>query len=129
MGEMVGSGSMKLRGRGGLTAAAVAVVAAGLMLTNFALDENSYQTLAALPTPTVVTGLGHPEGEHQININTATAEELDELPGIGPVKAAAIVAWRDEHGAFRYPEELILVPGIGEKTLLRFLDQITVGGG
>lgn len=120
---------MKLRGRDGLMAAAVAVVAAGLMLTNFALDENGYRTLAALPTPTAVTGLGHPEGEHQVNINTATAEELDELPGIGPVKAAAIVAWRDEHGAFRYPEELILVPGIGEKTLLKFLDQITVGGG
>lgn len=119
---------MKLHGRGGLTAAAVALIAAGLMVVHFAVGEGSYQTLPSLPVSSVVTGQGHPEGEDQININAAAKEELDMLPGIGPVKAAAIVAWRTEHGPFRYPEELIQVPGIGEGILEKILDQITAGG-
>ena len=60
--------------------------------------------------------------------NTATAEQLDTLPGIGPAKAAAIIAWREEHGPFSCPEDLIRVSGIGEATLAKLLDQITVGG-
>lgn len=52
-----------------------------------------------------------------ININTATAEQLTELKGIGPNKAKAIVQYRQEKGPFSSIEELTLVKGIGSSTL------------
>ena len=63
-----------------------------------------------------------------VNINAATAEQLQTLPGIGPVLSGRIIAWREENGAFQSPEELTKVKGIGEATLLEILDLITVGG-
>ena len=63
-----------------------------------------------------------------VNINTATAEELEALPGIGPTLAGRIVAWREENGGFRSPEELTKVDGMGTKTLEEIWDLITVGG-
>ena len=119
---------MKCRKCGVVTAAAVMLLAAALMLARFTAAEHSGRELNSLPASQVTAGAGHPVREGQININTASAEELDELPGIGPVKAAAIVAWRTEHGFFRYPEELIRVKGIGETTLTKLLDMITIGG-
>ncbi|KJE26157.1 competence ComEA helix-hairpin-helix repeat region domain protein [Geobacillus kaustophilus] len=53
----------------------------------------------------------------QVAVNTATEEELMQLPGIGPAKAKAIIAYREEHGPFRRAEDLLNVTGIGEKTL------------
>ena len=53
----------------------------------------------------------------QVAINTAAEEELMQLPGIGPAKAKAIIAYREEHGPFRRVEDLLNVTGIGEKTL------------
>lgn len=61
-----------------------------------------------------------------VNINTATVEELDTLPGIGPVLAQRIVDYREKNGLFSSVEELILVSGIGEKKLEAMLDLITV---
>ena len=51
----------------------------------------------------------------KININTADQEELETLPGIGPVLAQRIIEFRDEFGLFREVEDLLLVKGIGEK--------------
>ena len=51
-----------------------------------------------------------------VNVNTAPASQLESLPGIGPSKAAAIVAYRTEHGAFTSIDSLQAVPGIGAKT-------------
>ncbi len=53
----------------------------------------------------------------QVNINTASEEELTSLPGIGPAKAKAIVEYRKEHGNFKSVDELSNVSGIGEKTV------------
>lgn len=53
-----------------------------------------------------------------LELNRATPDLLEAmLPGIGPSKAAAIIAWRDEHGPFLRVEDITNVPGIGEKTL------------
>lgn len=52
-----------------------------------------------------------------VNLNTATVEQLDALPGVGPVTAAAIVAWRDTHGKFGSVDQLGEVDGIGPARL------------
>jgi competence ComEA-like helix-hairpin-helix protein len=50
-----------------------------------------------------------------VNLNTATAEELKELPGIGDVMARRVIDYREGHGRFRRPEEIIIVEGFSEK--------------
>ncbi|HSV30737.1 MAG TPA: ComEA family DNA-binding protein [Atribacteraceae bacterium] len=60
-----------------------------------------------------------------VNVNSASADELQSLPGIGKVIASRIIAYRQEHGAFSRPEDLLAVPGIGEKRLEDIRNQIT----
>jgi competence protein ComEA len=60
------------------------------------------------------------------NVNTATAQELDTLPGVGPATAEKIIAYRREHGPFQRPEDLLQVSGIGEKKLAAMLDRVRV---
>ncbi|MGB9757785.1 MAG: ComEA family DNA-binding protein [Candidatus Bipolaricaulaceae bacterium] len=64
--------------------------------------------------------------EGPLDLNRATAAELEKLPGIGPTLAARIVAWRETHGPFRTVEDLLAVPGIGPKTLENLRDKVTV---
>ncbi len=65
-------------------------------------------------------------GPGLVNINTADEEELQKVSGIGPSKAAKIVAYRKEHGSFASVEDLTQVSGIGEKTLASIKDEICV---
>ena len=67
-----------------------------------------------------------PESALPVNINTATAEELDVLPGIGPALAGRIIAYREEHGPFAAAEDLLEVSGIGETVLDGLRDQIVL---
>ncbi|MCD7859106.1 MAG: helix-hairpin-helix domain-containing protein [Firmicutes bacterium] len=69
-----------------------------------------------------------PTESARININTATAEELQALSGIGPVLSQRIVEYRVAHGAFASIEEICNVSGIGEVTFQKIADYITVGG-
>lgn len=62
-----------------------------------------------------------------VNINTASAEMLAELDGIGPAKAAAIVEYRQQNGDFPSVASLANVTGIGEATLDSNRDRLTVG--
>ncbi|MCC8142025.1 MAG: ComEA family DNA-binding protein [Lachnospiraceae bacterium] len=62
----------------------------------------------------------------KVNINTADVTELISLNGIGEAKAAAIVAYREEHGPFGSPEEIMEVPGIAEGIYARIKDYITI---
>ena len=62
----------------------------------------------------------------QINLNTASATQLETLNGIGAAKAEAIVAYRSEHGGFKSVDELANVKGIGLKTVEKNRDQMTV---
>ncbi len=62
----------------------------------------------------------------KININTASAEELTKLKGIGPKKAKAIVEFRKKNGKFKKLEDLMLVKGIGKKTFEKIKPFITL---
>jgi competence protein ComEA len=64
-----------------------------------------------------------------IDINTATVEILDTLPGIGPAKAADIISYRQKHGPFDRIEDIQNVSGIGPATFENIRDLITVSGG
>src|SRR5689334_24176082 len=63
-----------------------------------------------------------------VNINTATKEELDALPGIGPVKAQAIIDYRNANGPFKTPEDVMKVKGIKEGEFGKIKDQISISG-
>jgi competence protein ComEA len=68
-----------------------------------------------------------PESASPLNINTATVDELDELPGIGEVIAERIVAYRERNGAFSSVDELAEVSGISERMVDELRPLITVG--
>ena len=61
-----------------------------------------------------------------INLNSATPEQLDSLPGVGPSTAQKIIAYRNEHGGFRTIDELMEVPGIGPAKFEELKDLVTV---
>jgi competence protein ComEA len=63
-----------------------------------------------------------------VNINTATKEELDALPGIGPVKAQAIIDYRTANGPFKTPEDIMKVKGIKEGEFGKLKGEISVSG-
>jgi competence protein ComEA len=65
------------------------------------------------------TGAGAPDGATQppVSLNTATAEQLDTLDGVGPATAGKILDWRRQHGGFRSIDDLGEIPGIGPKRL------------
>src|SRR6266568_1796008 len=64
-----------------------------------------------------------------VNINTATATELESLPGIGARTAARIIEYRQKNGPFKKVEELMNVRGVGEKSFLKLKPQLTVTTG
>lgn len=67
-----------------------------------------------------------PPAHSRININTASAKELETLPGIGKGLAERIIEQREKHGPFRRPEHLIIVRGISDKRFRALRDLITV---
>ena len=128
---------MKL-GKGGAAAlgatAAVMVFSAGHFVGGGSVSGD-YQVsvqrpaetqVAELPAPTLTAALPEPTGELAVvDINSADSGALQTLPGIGPQRAADIIAYREEHGPFRYPEDITKVPGIGEGILAQIIDYIT----
>jgi competence protein ComEA len=91
-------------------------------------------TLAALMAgaPIAFAQAPAPKGETKpaamVNLNTATAAELEALPGIGASTAARIVEYRQKNGPFKKIEELMNVQGVGEKSFLKLRPLITVAG-
>lgn len=86
-----------------------------------------------VPTPQLVIGgsglliTPTPPAGQIVNINTADAALLEQLPGIGPSTAQKIVEYRDENGKFARVEDLLKIPGIGPSTLEEIRGLITVG--
>lgn len=100
-------------------------------LARVLLDGEQVLVGAAAATPPAAAGPATPgapgaTATGTVNLNTATAAELETLNGVGPVTAQAIVAWREEHGRFTAVEELLEVSGIGEKTLAQLAPHVTL---
>jgi len=85
--------------------------------------ERRSRTVDAGRTP----ALGSEARRGRVNLNRATVEQLEGLPGIGPAKAGAIVRWREQHGRFKKVEDVLGVPGIGPATLERLRPLVVVG--
>lgn len=95
--------------------------AAGLTFVEAAHGTRTIETEETPDAP------GMLEGE-QLDLNTASPEDLTRLPGVGEKKAAAIVAYRAENGGFSSVEELTEVEGIGEASLERLTPYVTIAG-
>jgi len=84
---------------------------------------------STIPQPTVSSGtvsVGTEQKQGKININKADGQELQNLPGIGPAKAAAIIEYRNASGPFKTIEDLKNISGIGDKTFEKLKDLIVV---
>ena len=97
------------------------------LLTLAAWDRNRLVSGTAEPAVQVPQEAFMPETA-PLDLNSATAEELTALPGIGPALAERIIAYREEQGAFSAPEELMEVSGIGEGKYGALEGRITVNG-
>ena len=64
---------------------------------------------------------------HPMNLNTATLEQLEELPGIGPVTAKSIIDFRTKSGLFKRTEDLLAVPRISKKRFQKLAPYVTAG--
>ena len=119
-------------------AAAQPLPGAETMALNHAQRLSDGQQLHILPSgaaPPPAPGEPAPAGDNSsspggsasgsgVSLNSATAEELTELKGVGEVTALAIVAYREEHGGFKDVEELLEVSGIGPAKLAQLKDQV-----
>lgn len=111
-----------------ITFSAVAVAALALGLYLECCDKKEF-VVKDVPTPSELPedmGEPHYDEEGRLDINTATAEEFQELNGIGEKLAERIITYRNEHGTFMAVEELTLVSGIGESLMEDIMDEICV---
>ena len=92
--------------------------AAGMVTISNDGTETSSDTVKKIAMPA--------SKSEKININTASAEELQSLKGIGPSTAGSIIAYREEYGGFSSIEEIMNVKRIGEKTFAKIKDRISV---
>ncbi|MDQ7806960.1 ComEA family DNA-binding protein [Amycolatopsis sp. A133] len=83
------------------------------------------QLAVGIPAPAAAPDA--PAGGGKVDLNTATADQLDTLPGVGEVMAKRIVQWRTDHGGFTKVEQLRDVDGIGESKFERLREKVTVG--
>lgn len=115
------------RGRAACLCAASALLLAALcLMLMHLLPKDGTRALVALDAPNAAPwALLEPEPlTGPVDVNAAEADELDTLPGVGPVLARRIVEEREQNGPFFYPEDLMNVSGIGERTLEKLLAHI-----
>ena len=119
--------------RGLIVLVAIGLVASGLALFLPTIRSRPLTILEPIE-PIDITGirillptfLDAEEKDDMVNLNTASAEELTSLPGIGEVLAARIVAYREEHGPFQTLDDLMQVSGIGSKVVEEIRDRATL---
>jgi competence protein ComEA len=110
---------------GELNLAALVADGAQIVIGTTAKPRGEVRTGAGASGQAEGTGAA-PGGATLIDLNTATADDLDGLPGVGPVTAQAILAWRAKHGRFTSIDELQEVDGIGPKTFAQIAPHVRV---
>ena len=90
------------------------------------LSDGEQLHVPAVGAAPAAGGAGAAPGDGRVNLNTADAAQLDTLPRIGPAMAQRIIEWRDANGRFTSVEDLLAVPGIGDKMLETLRDLVTV---
>ncbi len=95
-----------------------------LQPARFVLTAVFCACFAAGPTAAAQT---HPPPKKPLNLNTATVEELQQLPGVGPTNAKSIVRFREKSGPFRRVEDLLAVPRVTKKLLGKIRPYVVVG--
>jgi competence protein ComEA len=98
-------------------------VLTGLLITTAITAQQPPPTRP--PTPPAAPSTP-PPASTPVNLNSATAADLEKLPGIGPAVAARILEYRQKNGGFKKVEELMNIRGIGEKTFLRLKTLLVV---
>ena len=101
----------------------LALLFLSLLLSIAACTKQSRDTSQAHDQQSQATSQQQPQ---RININTASAQELETLPGIGKALAERIIEHRNKYGPFRKPEHLIIMRGISDKRFQNLRDLITV---
>jgi competence protein ComEA len=91
------------------------------------VNQNTSTTSPILPTTPTKIIQASPSIDNPLDINTATVEQFDSLPGIGALKAQQIIAFRQQNGPFSKTDDLQNVPGIGPGIFAKIKDLITVG--
>jgi len=94
---------------------------AALLVLGFGLGADAAQDAGRAPAPKTTS-----EAVVPLNLNTATAAQLEALPGVGPALAQRIVDYRQQSGGFKKIEELMNVRGIGEASFLKLKALVTV---
>lgn len=102
------------------------IMSVALVVLTLGIAGPALSAVAGQDAPTRQTPKPAPADAPALNLNSATAAELEKLPGIGPATAARIVEYRQKNGAFKKVEDLMNVRGIGEKTFLSLKPLITV---
>ncbi len=92
------------------------------------LKFSRFAFFALLAGFVVATAVAAAETAGKVNVNTASAEQLQLLPGVGPALASRIVDHRKQNGAFKTVEDLLLVRGIGEASLERLKPYVAISG-
>src|SRR5215510_14819692 len=80
----------------------------------------------SLMAPSAAASISRPQNEERININTASVEELQRLPGVGPALASRVVEHRRKHGPFKRPQDIVIMSGMSAKLYRRIADLIRV---
>lgn len=93
------------------------------------LVVNCVAVVLALSLSSAIALAAKPAPAGKVNINTASADQLATLPGVGPKLAARIVEFRQKSGTFKSTQELLNVQGVGEKNFQKLQPHLTVGDG
>ena len=102
---------------------------AGNAPDDFRVIRNAVEVPALLNAPDTLSAYDHGLlKELTVDINKADKSEFESLPSIGQSRAAAIIAYRKEHGPFRKPEDIMNVPGIGPGIFRSIKNHITISG-